>query len=210
MNTEQAASEGVQSFIVMPGGKDAPRGLSLVRVKVTNPKCIGLSVGKNIVPRGTHELYLYPDELEAAKRLLLETNTAAVAAAETAYEMNIAQEAAELLGYTGGLEDLIADYKRGDARTVDAFVKAKAMTAHSVEAAFHAVNKRAIKPLTLLEVIGEPVPEPQREKAVDEQNTLAAMVAKSTAEAMAPAMKAMADSQALLAEALKALAQGRK
>jgi hypothetical protein len=210
------AEGGVQSFVAFEGSKDRPRGQSLVRVRVVNPKCNGLSVGKNFVPRGTHELLLYPDELVAAKKHLLETNAAAVEAAQKTYEMNVATDAAALIGCTGSIEDLLAAHQRGqsferwDAQAVkDAFAKARATSAHSLEASFHAVNKRAIKPLTEIVELDKGIPEPQREKQVDEQNASAAIVAKATADAVAatmgPALKAIADGQLALAEALKAM-----
>ena len=192
MQADQLQQDRVQSFLDMPGSMDKPRGLSLTKVRVTNDKCMNLQVGRHMVPRGTHEVLLYQDELTAARDLLLETRPDAVKAAEVAYEMEIAQEAADLLGYTGDLETLLAKYKGGaEQHITDAFTRAKATTAHSVEACFHAVNKRSVKPLSAVEEIAGDIPEPQREKAVGEQNAMAEIIAKAVAGAIAQNEQAM-------------------
>jgi hypothetical protein len=206
MNSDQIGSEHAQSFLEMPDGKDKPRGLSLVKARVTNDKCIGLQVGRNIVPRGTHDVLLYGDEAKAAMALLVEDDVEGVKAAQRAYEMQIASEAGALLGWTGGLADLIKARDRGDNPEIAAkFEQARKMSAASPEAAFHAVNKRAIKPLSKFEIIEENIPEPQREKAVGEQNAMAQIIAAAVASALA-ANQAQVQSQidAAVAKALAA------
>ncbi len=205
MDSDQIQNTAPQSFLDLPNIKDRPRGLSLVKMRVTVDKCLNLQVGRNIVPRGTHDVLLYGDEAKAVMDLLVEDEPAAVAAALHAYEMQIASEAGELLGWTGSLPELIKAHKRGDNPEINAkFTQARAMSAASHEASFHAVNKRGIKPISKAEILEENIPEPQREKAVGENQALAAIVASAVSAAL---QQSQAQTQALIDAAVaKALA----
>jgi hypothetical protein len=182
MDSDQISSSAVQTFL----GTDAPRGMSLVKARVTNDRCINLQVGRHLVSPGTHDVLLYGDEAKAVMALLVEDDPEGVKAAQRAYEMQIAAEAGSLLGWTGDLPSLIKAHARGDNPEIVAkFAQARKMSAASVEASFHAVNKRAIKPLSKFEILEENIPEPQREKAVGEQNAMAVMIAQAVAGALA-------------------------
>lgn len=204
MDSDQIKDGKVQSFL----GTDAPRGKSLMKVQITNDKCVNLHVGRHLVSPGTHDVLLYGDEAASVMALLVEDDFEGVKAAQRAYEMQIAAEAGSLLGWTGSLADLIKARERGDNPEINAkFERARKMSAASIEASFHAVNKRAIKPLSAFKILEENIPEPQREKAVGEQNAMAVMIANAVAQALAANQAAV---QAQIDTAVKAALAAQK
>ena len=169
------------------GKKDPARGRPLVRMTVHNRETLVLALpGANLIDPGTHEIECYDDDVEPIRAMVEDPQM--IAQAERQYAIDIAEEVGKSLDHPwpGSADDLARIIaSKSDPAINAAYAKISATTGLSKQGAFQKLFKRAMKPLSMAELIANSE-HPEHQRAGTQREV------EKQAEAFASALRSVA------------------
>lgn len=156
------------NYLLDERSKDAARGRSLVKMRVHNRNTRSLQIHSQHISPGVHEISVYEDHVKSVLGMVEDQRL--IDRAREQFETDLAQEVAKKAEWQGSIDDVRGLIKSKSHPGINEnYALVLKTTGKSVEASFHAQNKRDIKPLVSAEVIANSEhPEPQRKDTVRE------------------------------------------
>lgn len=158
------------NYLLDETSKDKARGRSLVRMRVHNRNTRSLQIHSAQISPGVHEVSVYEDYVNSVLNMVEDQKL--IDRARDQFEADVAQEVAKEMdgAWQGSIDDLRQLIKsKSDPSVTNTYARVLRTTGKSVEAVFHAQNKRSMKALVSAEIIANSEhPEPQRKDTVRE------------------------------------------
>ena len=179
--------------------KDKPKPTATRFIRVHNRNTSNLHIGElgANVPIGISDVLVYESEVEQLRAALVENEPHKIDIAREKFENELATEVAadKEDGWHGDVPQLLALMKsKTDPKVNESLDRVLATTEHSLQASFHDLFKRDIKPLISLEPIGESLPALTTRK-VEEERLRMSTLAREIAAAVVQAQHAIGENE---------------